>query len=148
MTSPRVRVAAVIIRDNRLLMVRERGRGETGRHDGLEYWTLPGGGVEPGETPEAALAREVMEEVGLVCSEPRHLFDFPYPSGLTGCYAVTVADDQDPTLGVDDLDCDCPRMVGLEWIAIPTVETDTGSIAIPVMLLAAGRGFLPGTSPR
>jgi hypothetical protein len=38
----RRRVAAVIVRAGRLLMVRERGRGPEGRHDGLEYWTLPG----------------------------------------------------------------------------------------------------------
>jgi len=64
MTS-RNRAAAVIIRDGRLLMVRQRRTGLSGRHDGQEYWTLPGGGIQPGETPEQAVMPEVAEETGL-----------------------------------------------------------------------------------
>jgi 8-oxo-dGTP pyrophosphatase MutT (NUDIX family) len=36
-------------------------------------WTLPGGGLDPGETPEQALHREVWEESGQVISEIRLL---------------------------------------------------------------------------
>lgn len=54
----RVRSAAVIIEEGRLALIRRR-------RDGLVYHLFPGGGVEPGETAEAAAVREVWEELGL-----------------------------------------------------------------------------------
>jgi len=54
-------VGAVIQRaDGRLLLIKR------GNEPGRGLWSLPGGRVEPGETDEAAVAREVAEETGLV----------------------------------------------------------------------------------
>ncbi|MCW2549762.1 MAG: hydrolase [Mycobacterium sp.] len=59
---PTVRaVGAVITRADGLLLLIKRGN-EPGR--GL--WSLPGGRIEPGESDVAAVAREVLEETGLV----------------------------------------------------------------------------------
>ena len=44
---------------DRLLMVRR------GRSPGAGKWSIPGGRVEPGETPEQAVVRELMEETGV-----------------------------------------------------------------------------------
>ncbi|HYP15342.1 MAG TPA: NUDIX hydrolase [Bryobacteraceae bacterium] len=52
--------------DNRRILLVERGREPL---KGL--WSLPGGGVEPGETLEAAVRREVLEETGLVVGNLR-----------------------------------------------------------------------------
>ena len=49
---------AVVRRDDLLLVQRNRPPSE-----GL--WTLPGGRLEPGETPEQCAIREVREELGL-----------------------------------------------------------------------------------
>jgi 8-oxo-dGTP pyrophosphatase MutT (NUDIX family) len=49
----------VVVRD-------ESGRVLLARRDRPPIWNLPGGGVEPGETPWAAAIRETREEVGLV----------------------------------------------------------------------------------
>lgn len=113
----RQRAAAVILRDGGLLMVREATRSSTGRHDGPSYLTLPGGGVGPEEDAEQAVRREVAEEVGLNVTATRLLGTYPYPYGTTTCFAVDVVPDE-PLLGTDDAPCDCPKMIGLEWVPL------------------------------
>jgi ADP-ribose pyrophosphatase YjhB (NUDIX family) len=54
--TPKVDVRAGVIQDGRILLVREMLDG--GR------WTLPGGWVDPGDTPSSAVEREVREETG------------------------------------------------------------------------------------
>ncbi|MGK5731877.1 NUDIX hydrolase [Streptomyces sp. URMC 124] len=136
----RKRAAAVIIRDGKLLMVKERGTGPGGRHDGHEYWTLPGGGIAPGESAEQAAMREVREEVGLRPLSAEFLYDVPYPSGWTACYRVRVADGE-PRLGVDDdLDCDCPRMTGLTWVPLPRSDSAAVPLMVPTLLMATAPG--------
>jgi 8-oxo-dGTP pyrophosphatase MutT (NUDIX family) len=39
------------------------------------HWSLPGGGVEPGEDTTGAVLRELAEETGLRCALVRHLFE-------------------------------------------------------------------------
>src|SRR5690606_33833695 len=51
-------VGAVIVEDGRVLCVQ---RGPDGSLPGM--WEFPGGKVEPGESPEDALAREIREEL-------------------------------------------------------------------------------------
>lgn len=136
MERERSRVAAMIIRDGRVLMVRERLRDDRNRHEGQEIWTLPGGGIEPGESLEQALRREVHEEVGLEITSFEHRFEFAYPSGWTACFEVQVAPG-DPRLGVDeDRDCDCPRMVGLAWMPLGDPTTAESGMPIPVLYMA------------
>ncbi len=64
--------------EDRILLVRLEFPDST-------FWAAPGGGLEPGETPEEAIRRELDEEVGLVdvelgpiIWERTHVFDFAH----------------------------------------------------------------------
>ena len=58
----RIGVYALIRRDDAVLLTRISQRGF---HSGS--WTLPGGGLDHGESPREGLAREVREECGVAC---------------------------------------------------------------------------------
>ena len=53
-----IKVVAAIIRDGNRILATQRGYGE--QKDG---WEFPGGKVESNETPEAAIVREIREEL-------------------------------------------------------------------------------------
>jgi 8-oxo-dGTP diphosphatase len=64
--SPRIGVAAIVVRDSRVLI----GRRLSDSH-GDETWQFPGGHLEWFEEPEACAVREVEEETGLAISNLR-----------------------------------------------------------------------------
>ncbi|MBG0852735.1 (deoxy)nucleoside triphosphate pyrophosphohydrolase [Streptomyces spinoverrucosus] len=68
MTERIVVVGAAVLDGGRLLAARRSAPPElAGR------WELPGGKVEPGETPEAALVRELREELGVEAEAVRRV---------------------------------------------------------------------------
>jgi 8-oxo-dGTP diphosphatase len=79
-----VLAAGAVVRDaaGRLLLVRRAKDPEAGR------WTLPGGRVEPGETPAAAAAREVTEETGLVVAVGREWLVIDRPAGPDAVFEI------------------------------------------------------------
>ena len=59
----------IIIKDGKILLMHRRKNGQ-------EYFVLPGGGIEDGETPKEAVHREVFEETGLKILKVNSEFSF------------------------------------------------------------------------
>lgn len=107
---PQVRVAAVIARDADVLLVEHRKRGQ-------RYWVLPGGRLQGSETLEAALRRELHEELGLevrvgrlvlVCetlAPDRHIVNL--------VYHAEIGEGIEPQLDAAD-----PVLAGWQWVAV------------------------------
>ena len=78
------KIAWVVIRDGRLLVARNQGRGK---------FYLPGGHLEPGETDAQTLAREIAEELTAVIVES------------TMRHVATVTADRDGAAGTVHMTC-------------------------------------------
>lgn len=82
-------VAAVIFKDGKVFAT-QRGYGEF--KDG---WEFPGGKVEPGESPEDALRREIREELEVEVSVGDLIdtieYDYPAFHLSMKCFACTIA---------------------------------------------------------
>lgn len=82
-------VKGVVRHEDKILLVRHT-------YGNTEAWMLPGGKVESGEALEAALHREIREEVGLSLTKTEFLCKFPAP-GLPGdtvhCFVAHASSD-------------------------------------------------------
>lgn len=72
----RIEVVAALIRDGDKIFATQRGYGEY-----KDFWEFPGGKIEPGETPEAALKREIKEELATEIDVNEYVgtVDYDYP---------------------------------------------------------------------
>ena len=61
------KVIAIFVRDGKILMVRKKGK---------DIWTNLGGRIEPGESEEECLLREIKEEIGIDAEISGKLGDF------------------------------------------------------------------------
>jgi len=88
------RVQAVVVRDGRVLMVKHRQHG-------IQWWCLPGGALEPDETPEQGALRELREECNVDGKAIRQTAFVSYGlDDATYSFLVDI-EDQAPSLGRD-----------------------------------------------
>ena len=78
-------VAAIIHDDNSRIFATQRGYGEF-----KDFWEFPGGKMEPGESPEEALKREIFEELDTKIIIERYIttveYDYPAFHLTMHCY--------------------------------------------------------------
>jgi 8-oxo-dGTP diphosphatase len=70
----RLHVVVAVIKESDRLLIAKR---PSSAHQG-DLWEFPGGKVEPGESSEQALERELREEVGITVTQYRPLIRIPY----------------------------------------------------------------------
>ena len=73
----RIEVVAAVIRQGGRIFATQRGYGEW-----KDWWEFPGGKIEAGETAEAALKREIREELSTEVSVDEYLctLEYDYPT--------------------------------------------------------------------
>ncbi|GCD89576.1 NUDIX domain-containing protein [Nocardioides sp. LS1] len=126
----RIAAYALVTREDTVLLTRISPQGF---HTGA--WTLPGGGIDHGEAPRAALEREVLEECGVACAVGELLdvhdlhFGGTAPSGrdedFHGVHLLfegTVADDAEPRVVEVGGTTDAVAWVPLADVASGAVE--------------------------
>ena len=87
-----IEVVAAVIRKDDKIFATQRGYGEW-----KDWWEFPGGKMEPGETPEEALKREIREELSTDISVDEFLFtveyDYPKFHLVMHCYMCSLLTD-------------------------------------------------------
>jgi len=140
---PVIGVGAVVLDGDRVLLVK---RG----HAPLKgQWSLPGGGVEVGETLEQAVAREVLEETGVVIEVgpmvdvldrisrdidgrvDHHFVLIDFAARASGGLLRSASDADDAA-----------------WVPLSELATyEVAAVTVSVIQKAAGRGFDVGERP-
>ena len=95
-------VAAVIVRDDRILVTQRRDDAHLG---GL--WEFPGGKREPGESHEECLMRELREELGVTVKVNEKITStfhrYPDRAVFLSFYRATLLEGEPQRLGVADI---------------------------------------------
>ena len=97
-------------------------------------YSILAGFVEPGESAEAAVAREVAEEVGVAVTDVAYAASqpWPFPSSLMLGYTARLAGD--PTLSVDGNELETAR-----WFSKDEIRGRDGIRALPPPVSIANR---------
>lgn len=114
----RSRSVAVVIRNGKILMERVF-------YFGREFYTLPGGGIEPGETPGQAALRELKEECGLDGAILRPLaVQYKEEGHAEYSFLITVPDGQEPITGYDpeEADAENPPLRETLWLRLDEIS--------------------------
>ena len=133
----RLQCVGAVIKDDagRLLLILR------GHEPGLGLWSIPGGRIEPGETDEQAVVREVLEETGLAvtCGQLLGAVELPGAGGAVievRDYAAVLGPGADPAAvrAGDDA-------AAVRWVTDADTDAMEASGELTAGLLAALRSW-------
>lgn len=132
-TMSRVRAQCIAVRDGKILMVRHS-------LDGREWWVLPGGGVQDGETFEEAAIREMYEECNVKALIIRKTSEVYDDKPIVVTFLVEIGD-QKTCLG-EDPELREQSLIDVKWLKLDEIpERDRAFV------WAAGLLTVPGFYP-
>ena len=131
----RVRVQVIVVHEDRILMIKVHDQGQ-------EFFCLPGGGLESGETHEQGALRELAEECnvhGRIIRQTSYWFYPPIDETFT--FLVDIQD-QVPSMGSDP-EADAlglpQAIVGLNWMHLHEIPERDRTFLWSAGLLGVGR---------
>lgn len=88
------------------------------------FYSIPGGGIEDGETPEQAAIRELKEECGLDGTIVRKLTELYNNDRTEHVFEVKVPDNQEPITGYDpeEAENEDPPLKEVLWLALDEIS--------------------------
>lgn len=113
----RDRSQAMVCRDGKLLMVEHVMRGR-------DFFNLPGGGIESGETPAEAALRELKEEAGVEGKilRPLTIEYKPDMESRIFTFLVEIPEDAVPIKGIDpELSEEEQTIVAVKWLSLDEI---------------------------
>ena len=132
----RSRSVAVVVRNGKILMERVFFFGR-------EFYTVPGGGIEAGETPEQAVLRELREECGLdgVILRPLAV-QYKSGGGVEYSFEVGIPEGREPVTGYDpERPADDPPLKEVLWMNLDEINEKDRAFLWSYGLLSVGGFF-------
>ncbi len=132
-----IEVVAAIIQKGDKIFATQRGYG-----DFKDWWEFPGGKMEPGETPEEALVREIREELSADIHVGKFLYtvewDYPKFHLTMHCYMCTLVHDalhlneHEAARWLDMKDIHSVNWLPADEILFPLIEKEIISPSFPL----------------
>ena len=91
----RARGTAIVLRDNKILLARDKGKTK---------FSLPGGGTKNNEPSMAAAIRELYEELGMSAKKAERIFRCDFEGSLNKHKVVLIETDDEPRLKGKELE--------------------------------------------